>query len=124
MKNKNLQLLFLGIFSFILFIFLVFAATFYSLNAGNSQDIEEWGVCRYVVNNGVQGIFIPTNTPSEWSSFINNPPIGVSTSTSCSIECYFDSDCYDLYPYCTDWMECYTGDCCSDYGGVDCPKAC
>lgn len=64
------------------------AASSYQVANGASVDITEHGVCRRVVNNHASGagIFVPTNTSPEWSSFYNNPPLGVSVSScSCSV---------------------------------------
>ena len=68
--------------SFVLFLStsLSQAAVSYSVAAGSTTYITEFGVCRWVRNNHASGlaIFVPTNSASEWSAFRSNPPAGVT----------------------------------------------
>lgn len=56
------------------------AATSYQITNGTNQDIDEHGTCKTVTNLHASGnaLFVPTNTATEWSTFYNNPPSGVS----------------------------------------------
>ena len=59
----------------------VLAAQYYSVAAGSSININEWGICYKVANAaGYPTIYVPTNTSGEWSAFINNHPSHVSLS--------------------------------------------
>lgn len=55
-------------------------ATSYQVNYGSNQDIDEWGTCKNVANSHASGaaLFVPTNTSTEWSTFYNNAPAGVT----------------------------------------------
>lgn len=63
----------------------VFAATSYQVNSTALVSINEFGVCRDVTNNHASGkaLMVPTNTSTEWASFYNNPPAGVTVATCC-----------------------------------------
>jgi hypothetical protein len=65
----------------------LYAADFYQVNSGTSLQITEYSVCKDVVNHAAQGVFVPTKTAGEWSSFYTNPPTG-STAASCEDNWY------------------------------------
>lgn len=56
------------------------AATSYQITNGTNQDIDEHGTCKNVGNYHATGnaLFVPTNTSTEWSTFVANPPSGVT----------------------------------------------
>lgn len=56
-----------------------FAIQSYKVNAGNTVNINEWGVCRRVTNaGGWPAVFIPTNSSAEWTTFISKKPSHIS----------------------------------------------
>lgn len=61
------------------------AATSYNLANGATQNITEFSNCRKVTNAHASGLglFIPTNTSTEWTTFYGNPPVDV-TIAACS----------------------------------------
>ena len=58
----------------------VYAATSYNI-AGNGgyQQIDLYGSCRYVINNGSQTVFIPANNVEEWKSVIESTSSQISS---------------------------------------------
>lgn len=64
------------------------AADSYQVASGATVDITEFGVCKRVTNNHASGagIFVPTRTAVEWSSFYGGLPPGV-TATACPTSC-------------------------------------
>ena len=64
----------------------VHAAQYYSVSAGGSRAISEWGICENIINNNGLAIFVPTNSSGEWSSFYNHGASSVSVN-SCSYGC-------------------------------------
>lgn len=57
-----------------------------NIGAGSAQHIIAFCNCKRVENNHAsnKSIMVPTKTTTEWSSFFNNPPSGVSvTAGSC-----------------------------------------
>lgn len=57
-------------------------ATSYTISAGATTTIDEYGVCREVTNNHVlRSLWVPTKTVSEWSSFVASP--GVASLAAC-----------------------------------------
>lgn len=65
------------------------AADSYQVNYGATVAITEHSVTRCVSNNHASGlaIFVPTKTSTEWASFYNSPPAGVTagTCTTCAL---------------------------------------
>ncbi|HEY8964165.1 MAG TPA: LamG-like jellyroll fold domain-containing protein [Alphaproteobacteria bacterium] len=59
------------------------AANSYTVADGATVTIDEWGGCRRVTNNHAsnKSLFVPTKTLTEWQTFVNNPPAGVSVAT-------------------------------------------
>lgn len=63
------------------------SAIYYQIAPGDEVVINEFGVCRTVINQNMigaggtgQDVFIPTKTLAEWNTFITNhddPPIKV-----------------------------------------------
>lgn len=62
---------------------LVDAATYYRINNGTSQQVDEFSICQEVANNSGLDIHVPTKTAAEWAAFRSFPPTGV-TLTSCA----------------------------------------
>lgn len=60
----------------------------YRVNSGATVQINEHSVCQRVTNNHAsgQGILVPTKTASEWTTFRNNRPAGV-TLAACPPQC-------------------------------------
>ncbi|MFA6375831.1 MAG: hypothetical protein WCX69_00315 [Candidatus Paceibacterota bacterium] len=57
------------------------AAQSYSIAAGNSIKVDEWGTCKNVINSiGSPPVFIPTKTADEWQIFINHRPSHITFS--------------------------------------------
>src|SRR3989344_6286826 len=75
----------LGILILILaMIVLVKGATYYRVGVSTgTKKIIEYGTCKKVTNPGSNDLFIPTNSLTEWLTFLNNSPFGVSLA-----ECY------------------------------------
>jgi len=61
----------------------VFAANFYRVNNGTTEEVDEFSICKEVDNNSGQDLFVPTKSALEWLSFRNFPPSGV-TLNSCA----------------------------------------
>lgn len=60
------------IISFIIMIPLIaYAAVSYKSDPGTTIIVNEHGICKKVKNTGTNSYFIPTNTLSEWNSFIS-----------------------------------------------------
>ena len=57
-------------------------AQFYNVANGTQQTVDKFGTCRVVANNTGFGLFVPTNTASEWAEFRGHLPAGV-TLTNC-----------------------------------------
>lgn len=58
------------------------AAQYYTVEGGSSLKVDEWGTCYNVINlSGYPTVFIPTNTSTEWSAFINHHPSHISLSS-------------------------------------------
>lgn len=57
----------------------------YTVNNATSLAIIERCVCKTVTNNLASGrnLMIPAKTATEWSSFYNNLPTGVTTTGTC-----------------------------------------
>lgn len=84
MKINNLlskKRIVLIILSILLLGTVVWAATYYQVNVGQTAYITEWSTCKKVYNGGSYAIFVPTNTGGEWSAFYGNVPSGVSASS-------------------------------------------
>ena len=70
----------------------LFTATTFGINSitdgyrvgGTKTTITAHGVCKKVTNTGEQNIFIPTNTPSEWSTFLSHIPSSYITLEECA----------------------------------------
>lgn len=64
---------------------LLLAADFYQVSHNTTQTILEHDQCRRVTNDHASGraLFVPTRTSTEWASFYNNTPIGV-TAAACN----------------------------------------
>jgi hypothetical protein len=52
----------------------------YTVNSGAAVDIDEFSTCKTITNNHASGnsIMVPTKTDTEWQSFYNNKPAGVT----------------------------------------------
>jgi hypothetical protein len=46
----------------------VYAAQYYNITVGGWAQINEWGTCKRVTNDGLGTIFIPTNSDAEWTA--------------------------------------------------------
>ena len=69
----------IAIFAAILLSFAsVYAASNYNITTTKPSNINEWNICRRVLNNAGKDIFVPTKTLAEWQTFMNNLPSGVS----------------------------------------------
>lgn len=64
------------------------AATGYQVSSGGSQEITEWSTCKKVTNGHAsgKGLFVPTNSGTEWTTFYSNPPPGVAVA-ACAPAC-------------------------------------
>ena len=64
------------------------AAVMYQVNNGATVTINEHGVCQHITNNHASGqnIMVPTRTATEWTTFRNNRPPGV-TAAPCPTRC-------------------------------------
>jgi hypothetical protein len=85
-RYKNILLLsFLGALSMGSMGF-VYAAAYYDIAPGWWQQVNEWGVCRRVVNDNALTVFMPTNTNAEWSAYYNNggPSLTARGCQSCN----------------------------------------
>lgn len=58
----------------------------YRINAGDSLIIDRHGVCRNVTNNNTQSIFVPTESPGEWTAFRNNAPNVTLAPCACVLD--------------------------------------
>lgn len=69
--------------------FLLSAASSYQVPNGGNTTINEHGVCRVVSNNHPSGqqIFVPTNTGTEWTAFLNGLPTNVTADSCAPIPC-------------------------------------
>jgi hypothetical protein len=62
------------------------AAQSYQIASGATVSISEHGACRKVTNGySAQPLFVPTNTPAEWSSFIAGAPSGIGLAACDSV---------------------------------------
>lgn len=131
MKKREIFIIAFGCLIGILYLALVFAADYYILGEYFIMDINEWGTCKTVNNANSISYFVPTRTPIEWNSFINNPPVGVSTTLDCGGGGPCDYRvCENTWaPTCTALIRCdlFTNDCCYEGmpdPGDDCPVEC
>ena len=73
---------------------IVFAASEnHRVNAGASQDVNEWAVCKKVVNASGNDLFVPTKTSVEWTAFRSNPPAGVTLGSCVAVFCDGSDTC-------------------------------
>ena len=93
MKTQNK--IFFAIFSTLVFLVPAIAsatgptgsvAAGYSLINAASGPITAWGTCYSINNTSGKSVFIPTKTSSEWSTFYNNLPSGVTKSSCCAAD--------------------------------------
>jgi hypothetical protein len=49
-----------------------------TINAGATQDITAFSVCKRVTNGASASLYVPTKSAAEWSSFYDHPPSGVT----------------------------------------------
>tara|TARA_B100000683_G_scaffold10002_1_gene11094 strand:+ start:1747 stop:2502 length:756 start_codon:yes stop_codon:yes gene_type:complete len=61
-------------------VYLLSAQDYYNISSGSSQIIDKHGTCKNVQNSASDAVFVPVKTQSEWLSFVNNPPAGISLS--------------------------------------------
>lgn len=114
-NSKNVKIV-LGIFALVLIsAVLVYAAIVaggYKIDAGATEKIDKYGLCRYVKNNYPLAIFVPTNSLNEWNTFILKSSTIISTccgdgvcdsgeDMSCSGDCVCNPYCGPL-PHCGD----------------------
>lgn len=64
---------------------MVDAATYYRVNDGTTQEVDEFSICQDVDNNSGQDILIPTKTAAEWAAFRSFPPAGVTLSSCAAV---------------------------------------
>lgn len=57
---------------------LVWASDGTTVNAGATQDITAFSVCKRVTNGAGASLYVPTTSAGEWASFYNAPPTGVT----------------------------------------------
>lgn len=83
---------FVSLFVLVVLGTVVYASDSSAVNYGASQGITAHGVCRKITNNSGTGlaVYVPTITASEWQSFQDYPPAGVSLS-SCGGSQYYDT---------------------------------
>lgn len=74
---KLLNFFFL-VFVLILSLNFIFAQEMYRVNVSETVKIDEWGLCKQVINNGSYDLTVFTKYASEWYSFNQSPPLGVS----------------------------------------------
>lgn len=90
MKSKKI-LNYFGFFIF--FIFVGYAintvATGYKVNDNLETSVDAHGTCQKVKNNNCEGvgIFVPTKTSAEWTSFRTNKPSCVTLSGCAPGDC-------------------------------------
>ncbi len=88
LKSQNILRFWIGLFSCIALVSVVYAAQYYRVNNGQTVLVNEHWV-QYNVTNSCgawKDIFVPTNSPTEWSNFRTNKP-GCISLTNPAVNC-------------------------------------
>ncbi len=89
-KNKKIQrllsiaLLCVATFVSVGLVVYAISLTKYRVDLGITTKVDEWSICKRVVNNNNKTLFVGTKTKSEWESFIAKKPNDVSL-VDCSV---------------------------------------
>ena len=90
------------------------SSTFYRVNNWVTKNIDRGVECRKVVNSSWNHLFIPIKTNTEWYSFVNNKPSGVSIPDECYVpywnkwSSYWMRGPWSAFTVCYHW-ECVIG---------------
>lgn len=55
----------------------------YDLNGSESIVVNAHGICKRLINSSDTSYFVPTKIEGDWTSFLSNLPVGVTTGSCC-----------------------------------------